>query len=42
MLDLLKGHNRQHSDQMTNESKYSTEKTIEIQLVRPTEVCTKV
>ena len=39
-LVLLKGHNMQHSGKMGQY--FSDLKTIEIQLVRPTEVCGKV
>ena len=39
-LQHLKGHNTQHSGHRVN--LFQTETTIEIQLVRPTEVCGKV
>ena len=37
ILNQLKGHNRQHSGQMIK--MLQTEKTVEIQPARPTEVC---
>ena len=37
---MLKGHNMQHSGHMGHF--FQTEKTIEVQLVRPIEVCGKV
>ena len=40
MLDMLKGQNKQHSGHIGQ--KISNQKTREIQLVRPTEVCGKV